>query len=133
MKRLHCLDIFLTSLAGLVVRIVQLLLREELGCRVSVRTSAARANGFDELGVDLATADRFHHREMFQIVVRLEESVAGKELYQDATYAPYIARKRPTKVEDDLRSTVVSSRDDRRVVFVVECRRAEVYEANLTV
>jgi hypothetical protein len=49
---------------------------------------------------------------MLQVIVRLEQGIAGEELDENAAYAPDVAREAPSKVEDDLGSTVVSGRDD---------------------
>lgn len=61
----------------------------------------------NNVSVNLATTDSFHHRKMLEIVVRLEQSVTGKELDKDASYTPDVAREAPAKVEYDLRCTVV--------------------------
>lgn len=49
---------------------------------------------------------------MLEIIVRLEEGVSGKELDQDASYAPNIARVRPPEPEDDLGRPVVAGGHD---------------------
>lgn len=63
----------------------------------------------------------------------LEEGIAGEELNQDTAYAPDVAGERPAQVEDDLRSSVVTGRYDRRVVLIIECGRAKVDETNFAV
>ena len=63
----------------------------------------------------------------------LEESIAGKELYQDTPNTPDITGETPAQVEDDLRCPIVACGHDRRVVFVIEGGRAKVDEANLAV
>ena len=63
-----------------------------------------------------------HHGQMFQVVVRLEEGIAGEKLDEDATYAPDVAWKAPSKVKDDLGRPVVSGRYDRRMIFILKGR-----------
>lgn len=61
----------------------------------------------------------------------LKQGVTGEKLDQDASYTPDIARIRPAEAQDNFGSTIVPSRDDGRVIFVLEGRRAEVNETNL--
>jgi hypothetical protein len=49
---------------------------------------------------------------MLQVIVRLEQGIAGEKLDENATYAPDVAREAPSKVEDDLGGAVVSGRDN---------------------
>lgn len=70
---------------------------------------------------------------MFEIVVRLEQSITGKELNQDTPYTPDITREAPSQIQNDLRCAVVSCGDDGRMVFVIECCRTEIDQADLTV
>lgn len=70
---------------------------------------------------------------MLEIIVRLEEGVAGKELDQDASDAPDVAGERPAESEDDLRRPVVPGGHDRGVVLVLECCRAEINQSDLRV
>lgn len=44
-----------------------------------------------------AAHDNLHHREMFQVVVRLEQGVAREELDQDAPDREHVAGIRPGK------------------------------------
>lgn len=74
------------------------------------------------VSIDLATANSLHHRQMLEVVMRLEKGVASEEFDQDTSYTPDIARETPAQVEDNLRCSVVSSRDYRGVVFIVEGR-----------
>ena len=62
----------------------------------------------NDLRLDLAVAHCFHHGEMLEVVMRLEESVASEKLYQDASYAPDVAWVAPAKLQDDLGGAVVS-------------------------
>ena len=66
----------------------------------------------DKRLVDRSVAHGFHHCQMLQIIVRLEQGIACEELDENAAYAPNVAREAPSKVEDDLGSAVVSGRDD---------------------
>jgi len=77
--------------------------------------------------------DGFHHGQVFQVVVCLEEGVACEELDQNATNAPNIAGERPAESEDDFRGTVVSGRHYRGVVFILESCGTKIDEANLGV
>lgn len=61
----------------------------------------------DDLWIDLAVAHCFHHGEMLEIIVRLEESVAREELDDDAPYTPNVAGIAPAELQDDLGSAVV--------------------------
>jgi hypothetical protein len=70
---------------------------------------------------------------MLEIIVRLEEGIAGEELDQDAADAPNIAGVRPPETKDDLGCPVMTSRDDGRVVFILEGCRAEINQPNLGV
>jgi hypothetical protein len=74
------------------------------------------------ISINLATADGLHHCEMFEVVVSLEQGVASEELDKNASYTPNVARETPTKVQDNLWCSVVTSRYYRGVVLVVECR-----------
>jgi len=66
----------------------------------------------DESLVNRSVAHGFHHCQMLQVIVRLEQGIACEKLDENAAYAPDVARKAPSKVEDDLGSAVVSGRDD---------------------
>lgn len=70
---------------------------------------------------------------MLQVVMSLEERVAGVEFDEDTPDAPDVAREAPPEIQYDLRGAVVSRGDDRRVVFVVKGRRPEVDEPDLAV
>ena len=65
-----------------------------LSCRIA-SVSRVLVHGCDEMAVDSLTTHRFHHRQMLEVIVRLEESISGEELHEDATNAPYIAGIRP--------------------------------------
>ena len=61
----------------------------------------------------------------------LEKSISSEEFDQYATNTPDITWIAPPKVEDNFRSSIMSGRNDRRVVLVIEGRRAEVYQSYL--
>jgi len=63
----------------------------------------------DDLLLDLAVAYCFHHGEMLEIIVRLEESVTSKELDEDASYTPNVARITPAQLQDYFGGAVMSS------------------------
>ena len=69
--------------------------------------SVALCNRTNNSRVDLAIAHTFHHCQMLEVVVRLEKSVTGEKLDEDATNAPYVTCIAPTQVEDDLWCSVV--------------------------
>ena len=62
----------------------------------------------DDFGLDFATADCFHHSQMLEIIMRLEESVACEELHYNAPYAPNVAWVAPAKLKNDFGCAVVS-------------------------
>jgi hypothetical protein len=80
-------------------------------CRVLV-AATARGDLANKCLVNGSIAHGFHHCQMLQVIVRLEQGIAGEELDENATDAPDVAREAPSKVEDDLGSTVVSGRDN---------------------
>jgi hypothetical protein len=57
---------------------------------------------------------------MFEVVMRLEECISSVKLHQNASDTPYITRITPTKVENDFWGTVVTRRDNRGVILVIE-------------
>lgn len=65
--------------------------------------------------------------------MRLEEGVASEELDQYTSDTPYVTREAPAKVEDNLRGSVMSRRDDGRVVLVLKSSRAKVDKSDLGV
>jgi len=69
---------------------------------------------------------------VLEVLVRLEQGLARKELDEDAPDGPDVARVGPPEAEDDLGRTIVARRDDRRVVLLIERGRAEVDEADLS-
>jgi hypothetical protein len=123
---LHCLDILLRRLVDVIIGVVQLVVLEVTcstatvsdteiikGCidlrvgRVTGVRAVLLVDSSDDVSIDLATTHSFHHCQMLEIVVRLEQSVAGEEFDQDAPYAPDVAGEAPAKVEYDLWCTVM--------------------------
>lgn len=82
-------------------------------------------------GIDPRVDDSLHHCQMLEIIVRLEESIAGEELNQDTTNAPDIARERPAETKNNLWSAIVTCRNHRRVILILESRRAKIDKADL--
>jgi len=70
--------------------------------------------------VNWPSTDSFHHRQMLQVIVRLEESVASEEFDKYTSYTPNIAWETPPHVEYDFGRSIVSRRNDRRVVLIIE-------------
>ena len=56
----------------------------------------------------------------------LEKCIAGKEFDQDAADAPDVARVAPAKIQYDLWRSIMSSRYNRRMIFVLERSRTEI-------
>jgi hypothetical protein len=70
---------------------------------------------------------------MFEVVVSLEESISGKELYQDTPDTPDVTGETPAQIQNNLWCPIVTGGHNRRVVFIIKCGRAKVNETNLTV
>lgn len=87
----------------------------------------------DKRHINPSIDNRLHHGQMLEIIVRLEERVAGKELNQDASNAPNVTRVRPPESEDNLGRTVVPRGHYRRMILVLEGCRAKVDQTNLRV
>lgn len=81
----------------------------------------------DKLWIYFTATNALHHGEVLEVVVRLEEGISGEELNQDTAYTPDIAGEAPSKIEDNLRGTVMPSRNHGRMIFIVKGRRPEVY------
>lgn len=62
----------------------------------------------DDFSINLATTHGFHHSQVLEVIVRLEQGVAGEKLDQDAPNAPNVTWVAPTEIENDLRCTVVT-------------------------
>ena len=74
--------------------------------------ASARRHLSDQWLVESAVTDGLHHGEMLEVVVGLEQSIACKELDENAAYAPYIAWEAPAQVQDDFGCSVMSSGND---------------------
>jgi hypothetical protein len=70
---------------------------------------------------------------MFAIVVRLKERNAKVELEHYASDGPYIARLRPTQLENDFWCSVVACRHNCAVMFMIKCRAAKINQTNVGV
>lgn len=86
---------------------------KDLRCSRVLVAATARGDLTDKCFINRGIAHGFHHRQMLQVIVRLEQGIAGEELDKNTTYAPDVAREAPSKVEYDLGGTVVSGRDNR--------------------
>ena len=149
MQMLHSIDIFLRSTSCFLVRVIELVLNEEsdtcladllqryrqnlLGSGIHAAASTTRTDLSNQLRINLAVTDRFHHSQMLQVVVSLEQSISCKELNDDAPYTPYVAGEIPAKLKDNLRGAVMPRGYDRRMVFVFKGSRAEIDQTYLTV
>lgn len=87
----------------------------------------------DKSRVDLGPNDSFHHRKMFEVVMCLEKGVSGEELNQDTANTPNITGETPSQVEYNFGGTIVSSRNDRGMILVIEGRRTKVDQSNFAV
>lgn len=80
-------------------------------CRVLV-VATSRSDLADEGFVNGLVAHSFHHGQVLEIVVRLEQGISSEELDKDAAYTPDITRETPSKVKYDFGGAVVAGRDD---------------------
>lgn len=80
-----------------------------LRSRVSSATLGHFVDRLNKRDVYAPATDGFHHGQMLQVVVRLEERVAGKELHQYTPYAPDITGIRPADAKDDLGRAIMPS------------------------
>lgn len=87
------------------------------GILVATATGSDLAN---QSLVDGRVAHCFHHCQMLEVIVRLEQSITSEELDQNAANAPNVTGKTPSEVENNLGSTVVAGRDNRGVILVVK-------------
>lgn len=70
---------------------------------------------------------------MLKVVVGLKECITGKELDEDTANAPDIARIAPSQVQYDLWCSIMSCRNDRGMVFVIEGGRPEINQPDLRI
>jgi hypothetical protein len=85
------------------------------------------------MAVKSAATNTLHHRQVLQIIVRLEQCISCEEFDENASDTPDITREGPTETENNLWCPVMASRDDRRVVLVLERSRTEVDESDLSI
>jgi hypothetical protein len=79
-----------------------------LRCSRVLVAATARGDLANKSFVNGSVAHGFHHCQMLQVIVRLEQGIAGEELDKNASYTPDVAREAPSKVKDDLGGAVVS-------------------------
>lgn len=90
-------------------------------------------NLLDNPRLDLMANDAFHHGQVFEVVVRLEKRISREELNKNAADTPDVTGETPAQIQNDLRCPVMSSRDNRRVVLVIEGSRPKINQSNLTI
>ena len=83
--------------------------------------------------LNLTSTNRFHHSQMLQIVMGLEERITSEEFNKYTPNTPYITRIAPAQIEDDFGSTVMTRGDDAGVVFIVKSGGAEIDEPDFGV
>lgn len=64
-------------------------------------------DSLDETGVDPSADNGFHHRQVLEVIVGLEERVPREEFHKDASYTPNVAREGPAKSKYNLRGSIV--------------------------
>ena len=65
------------------------------------------------MAIELAPTNALHHCQVLQIVVRLKQSIACKELDKNASNTPDITGKGPTQTKNNFWSAVMASGDNR--------------------
>ena len=73
----------------------------------------------------------FHHGQMFEVVVRLEEGFSGEKFHQDTPNGPDIAGIRPPKSKNNFGSPVMPCGYYRGVIFAVKSRRSKINQPNI--
>lgn len=68
-----------------------------LGSRVTTTTSACH-DFLHQSGVDSIPNDGFHHRQVFKVVMCLEQGISGEEFHQDTSNTPDITWETPAQV-----------------------------------
>jgi hypothetical protein len=64
------------------------------------------------MAVKSAATNALHHRQVLQIIVGLEQCIPCEEFDENASDTPDITREGPTETKNNLRGTVMASRDD---------------------
>lgn len=90
-------------------------------------------NLLDNPRLDLMANDALHHGQVFEVVMCLEKGISREELNENAANTPDVTRETPAQIENNLRCPVMSSRDDGRVIFVIEGGRSKIDQSNLTI
>ena len=70
---------------------------------------------------------------MFEVIVGLKEGIACKELHQDTSNAPDVAREAPSQIQNDFGRPIMPGRNNGRMILVIERRRAKVNESDFAV
>lgn len=103
----------------------------KLRCLIAIVRSRTTHDRPYKLQLQFSVAYTFHHGEMLEVIVSLEKSISSEEFDQYATNTPDITWIAPPEIEDDFRSPIVSGRNDRGVILIIEGRRAKVYQSYL--
>lgn len=74
-----------------------------------------------------------HHRQMLQIIMCLEKRISSVEFYKDTAYTEHVAGIGPRETKYDFGGTIVPGRDDRGMVFRLECGRTEIDKTDFSV
>lgn len=161
-KMLHGLDIFFGSFACFGIGVIEFAPNEVSNMVISISTnqkknkktktrldmarhaknllsdlivaaSAIRLDLSNYLGFNSSIANAFHHGQMLQVIMSLEEGIACEELHQDTTNAPDITWITPPEVEYDFWCPVMSGGNNRRVILIIKSSRSKVYQSDLRV
>lgn len=87
----------------------------------------------DNPGFDPLANNTFHHSQMFQVIMGLEECIASVEFHENTPNTPDVAREAPSHVQDDFRGPVMPGGNDGRVVLIVKRGRPEINQSNFTI
>ena len=78
------------------------------------------------------TENSFHHGQVYEVLVCLEQIEAGIKLKEDAADRPNVARLLPFQSKDEFRCPVITHRYNGVMMLVVERRTAEIDKANVS-
>ena len=87
----------------------------------------------DNPGLDPLANNTFHHGQMLQVIMGLEECIASVEFHENTPNTPDVARETPSHVQDDFRGPVMPGGNDGRVVFVIKRGRPEINQSDVTI
>lgn len=71
---------------------------EVLGSGISSTPRGHLVDGLDQVAVDAVSHHCLHHSQVLEIVVGLEQSIAGEELDENASNTPDITGIRPSEI-----------------------------------